>query len=265
MANDSGTVAVVTGASSGIGEAIAEVLAERGHDLGVTARRRERLEALATRPESAHDIAVHVIERDLGEHGGADALYGDVAALGKRVDVLVNNAGFGVYGSSIEADHGRIASMVELNLVALTRLTHRFGRDMLDAGGGRILQVASITAFQPSPLYAVYAASKAYVLSMSTAINQELSGSGVSMTTICPGLTDSEFHQAADHLKPRWMDWTQMSSRQVAEVGVRAMMKRRSVVTPGLVNKLAGWGVKWIPRSWATAITGWIMQGKRSA
>ena len=134
---------------------------------------------------------------------------------------------------------------------------------MIAAGRGRILQVASIAAFQPAPLYAVYAASKAYVLNMSAAMHYESAEKGVTVTTLCPGLTDSEFHQRADHLKPKYMDAMMMSSAQVANSGVNAMMKGRVVITPGLINKLMGLSVKLLPRSWATAIAALSMQSSR--
>jgi short-subunit dehydrogenase len=257
------TTALVTGASSGIGAAVAQVLAERDHDLVLTARREDRLQALKTELEQAHGVGVQLIALDLAQPGGADELYARVKALGTPIGVLVNNAGFGLYGNSLELEPERIRRMLELNVVALTMLTHRFGADMRAAGAGRILQIASVGAFQPTPLYAVYAASKAYVLHMSAAISHELRGSGVSVTTVNPGLTDTEFHERAEHLKPASLDWMQMSARQVAEISVDAMLAGRAVVTPGLVNKLAAAGVKASSRGLATVVSGWLMQGRR--
>jgi short-subunit dehydrogenase len=257
------TTALVTGASSGIGAAIATVLAERKYDLVLTARRAERLEALKAELGAAHGVSVDVIALDLGVPGGADALYRRAHALGKPIGVLVNNAGFGVYGKSLEADDDSIRGMLELNVIALTTLTHAFGRDMVKAGSGRILQVASIAAFQPSPLYAAYAATKAYVLQLSVAMQHELAGTGVTITTMNPGLTESEFHERAQHIKPKSMDWMYMSARKVAEIGVDAMLAGRTVVTPGVLNKLAGSGAKWVPRSVAAAVAGSMMKGRR--
>jgi hypothetical protein len=177
--------------------------------------------------------------------------------------VLVNNAGFAVYGKSLDQDYTSIAAMVEVLVTAVTALTHLFGKDMKDAGYGRILQVASVGAFQPSPLYAVYSAAKAYVLSMSVAMNRELSRSDVSITTVCPGLTETEFHAVAGHLKPESLDWTQMTPRQVAEAGLDAMMKGRDVVTPGWPNKIAGGFAKMLPRSWVTTVAGNSMRARR--
>jgi short-subunit dehydrogenase len=257
------TTALVTGASSGIGAAIATVLAERKYDLVLTARRGERLNALKAELGAAHGVSIDVIALDLGVPGGADALYERTRALGKPIGILVNNAGFGVYGPSLQADDAALRGMLELNVVALTLLTHAFGRDMVKAGAGRILQVASVAAFQPSPLYAAYAATKAYVLSLSVAMQHELAGSGVTITTMNPGLTESEFHERAAHIKPKSMDWMYMTARQVAQIGVDAMLAGRAVVTPGVLNKVAGTSVKWVPRGVAAAIAGSMMKGRR--
>jgi uncharacterized protein len=257
------TTALVTGASSGIGAAIAEVLAERKMDLVITARRGDRLEALRDALIQAHGVAVDIIPHDLCAPDGAEALYEKVKGLDREIGVLINNAGFGVYGNSWDQDHGRIKQMLELNVKSLTTLTHEYCAEMVTRGHGRILQVSSIGAYQPTPMYAVYSATKAYVLSMSQAMNRELRGTGVSITTLCPGLTESEFHEVAAHIKPKSMDWMTMSSRKVAEIGVKAMLKGKAVVTPGLVNKISAFMVKLIPRSAATWVAGRLMQGKR--
>jgi short-subunit dehydrogenase len=252
--------ALITGASSGIGAAVARNLAARGHDCLLAARRKDRLEALAKELEKAHGIRAHAVAADLGVHGGAEQLIADVGA---PVDVLVNNAGFGVYGNFWEHDVARVMQMVELNMVSLTTLTHHYAKEMVRRKSGRILQVASVGAYQPSPLYAVYSATKAYVLFFSEAANHELSGTGVSVTTICPGLTDTEFHEVAAHVKPKWMDMLTMTPADVADIGVRAMMRGRSVVTPGFANKLNAFFVKLMPRSLATWAAGRSMKAKR--
>lgn len=249
-------LALVTGASSGIGEAIAVSLARRKYDLVLTARREDRLRALAERLTSDHGVAVHVLPLDLGVRGGAQALYDRVVAERREVSVLVNNAGFGIYELHWEADPDRVEEMLELNVLALTRLTHLFVRDMVARGqGGRVLQVASIGAFQPSPYYAAYAASKSYVLQFGEALHAELRArrTGVTVTTTCPGITTSEFHQVAKHAKPKHFDLATMSAEAVAERSVRAMLRGRAVVVPGWYNKLAAWVSQRAPRSWSTA------------
>jgi uncharacterized protein len=252
--------ALVTGASSGIGAAFARRLAARGTDLVLVARRTDRLEALAAELEKAHGASARVLTMDLGAHGGAEKLIDAVEALGAPVDLLVNNAGFGAYGRLVEIPIERVAQMIELNVTALTLLTHHFAKQMVARGGGRILQVSSIGAFQPSPLYAAYSATKSYVLSMSEAIHHELRGTGVSVTTICPGLTETEFHDVAHHVKPGWMRAVSMTADDVAEIGLRAADAGRAVVTPGLANKLTGLLVKLLPRSWATAVAASTMK-----
>ncbi len=256
-------MAVITGASSGIGADFARVLAERGYDCVISARRVDRLEALAKELRDAHGVEVHVIASDLARAEGAEKLFRDVMALDRKVTFLVNNAGFGMYGDFVEQDPKRILDMIQLNMTSLTMLTRLFAAKMREQGEGRILQVASVGAFQPSPLYAVYSATKAYVRDFSQAANFELRGTGVSITTISPGLTESEFHETAGHLKPKSIEALMMSSRSVAEIGVRAAEKRRATVTPGLINKLMEWSVAWTPRAIATWAAGVSMRSKR--
>jgi short-subunit dehydrogenase len=257
-------VALVTGASSGIGAAIARKLAARRYDCVLTARRTERLEMLAGELEKAHGVSAKVVSADLGEHGGAEKLIETVRDLSPKVDVLVNNAGFGVYGKLVDQPEPRVAQMIELNMTALTILTHHYVKQMVLRRSGRVLQVSSIGAFQPSPLYAVYSATKSYVLSFSEALNHELYGTGVSVTTMCPGLTATEFHEVAVHNKPKWMNLVTMTADDVAEIGIRSMMRGRSVVTTGLLNKLMALFVKLMPRSWATSMAGLTMRGGAS-
>jgi short-subunit dehydrogenase len=253
--------ALVTGASSGIGASIARNLARRQYDCVLTARRKDRLSTLASEIEKAHGVRAQVVTSDLGEHGGAAKLIASVAELGVSVDVLVNNAGFGVYGPFAEQPSDRLAQMMELNMLAVTSLTHHYVKEMVGRKSGRVLQVASVGAYQPSPLYAVYSATKSYVLSFSEALNHELHGSGVSVSTMCPGLTDTEFHEVAVHKKPGWMRFLTMTPDDVAEIGIRTMMKGRSVVTPGFLNKLNALFVKLMPRSWATTAAHASMKG----
>jgi short-subunit dehydrogenase len=263
MSDTNNGTALVTGASSGIGAAFARILAERGMNLIITARRDDRLQTLAAELQKAHSVSVDVVAHDLGAPDGAVGLMEKVDALGKNVTVLVNNAGFGVYGNSWELQPARVASMIELNMTALTVLSHHYAAKMVERGQGRILQVASIGAYQPSPLYAVYAATKAYVLFFSQAMNYELRGTGVTVTTLCPGLTESEFHEVADHVKPKSMDKLMMPARQVANIGISAMFKGKAVITPGFMNKLSAFMVKLFPRSWSTAVAGRMMSKKR--
>jgi uncharacterized protein len=253
--------ALITGASSGIGEAVARRLAARRYDCVLTARRTDRLETLARELEKGHGVTAKVITSDLGERDGAAALIEAVAGLGVSVDVLVNNAGFGVYGKLVDQAESRVMQMVELNMVSLTALTHHYVKTMVSRGKGRVLQVASVGAYQPTPLYAVYSATKSYVLSFSEALNHELYGTGVSVTTMSPGLTATEFHEVAVHKKPKWMNLVTMTADEVAEIGIRSMLRGRSVVTTGFMNKLMAVLVKLMPRSWATSMAELTMRG----
>lgn len=227
--------ALVTGASSGIGAEIAKDLARRGYDLVLVARRKDRLEAQQAELTKAHGVDVRILSVDLGARDGAKRLVEEAAPIGD-IDVLVNNAGFGVYGNMADVSEARTLEMVELNMTALTYLTHAYLKPMVQRGRGRILQIASIGAYQPSPYYAVYSATKSYVLSFSEALSYELKGTGVSVTTSCPGLTDTEFHVVAQHQKAAWMKLVTMTAEQVASISVRAMFKGKRTVVPGFVN-----------------------------
>jgi uncharacterized protein len=259
-------LALVTGASSGIGRELTRGLAELGWDAIVTARREDRLRDLAGELRAAHGVDIEVLAHDLGAQGGAESLHDRVGALGRPIDALVNNAGFGTYGPAWESDPARTRMMLELNVGAVTMLTQLVVRDMVAQGHGRVLQVASVGAFQPSPFYAAYSATKAYVLSYSQALAWELrqAGSPVTITTLCPGMTATEFHEAANHIKPKQFDTVTMSAREVAIIGIEAMMAGKTVVTPGVANKLSAGMVKMIPRSWATSAAGRMMAPKRA-
>ena len=253
-------VALITGASSGIGADFARELASRNHDVIITARRTDRLEALKAELEKAHRVRVDVVPANLGASDGVTALIAAVEALGRPVDVLVNNAGFGVHGPFWEHDAPRIDEMIALNMTSLTRLTHHFVRQMVPRGRGRVLQVSSVGAYQSSPYYAIYAATKSYVLNFSEAANFELRGTGVTITTLSPGLTATEFHDVANHQKTGLFAVTLMTAAAVARNGVEAMLRGRAVVVPGWINKLAAFSVRFFPRSWATAVAGLMMR-----
>lgn len=250
---------LITGASSGIGAAIARELAGRKYDCVLTARRTDRLETLAKELEKEHGVKTWVITSDLGTRGGANEL---IAAVEQPIDFLVNNAGFGVYGKLVDQSPERVMQMIELNMVSLTTLTQHYVKEMVGRKKGSVLQISSIGAYQPSPLYAVYSATKSYVLSFSEALNFELRGTGVNVTTICPGVTATEFHEVAEHPKPKWMEGVTMTAADVAEIAVRATLNGKAVVTPGFSNKLTAFFVKLIPRSWATAMAAMTMRSR---
>ena len=249
--NPARPLALVTGASSGIGAALARELARHGHDLVLTARRAPELEALAAELGDA-GASVTVIATDLAVPGAARALAVGLASCNLDVDVLIDNAGFGDVGSFVNESADRIDAMVELNVAALTVLARAVLPGMVRRHRGRVMLVSSTAGFMPGPNMAVYCATKAYVLSLGEAIAHELCGTGVTVTTLCPGATHSGFAGAAgaaslplyqSALVPR------MSSEQVARAGYRAMMRGKRVLITGPVNKLVAYSGRLFPRA----------------
>jgi short-subunit dehydrogenase len=246
-------VALITGASSGIGFDLAK-LAASDFDLIVTARSQAKLEQLGRELESRHGNHVHVIPADLTLPEAPTQIFAEIARRGLRVDALVNNAGFGVYGEFAVKELPSQLEMIQVNVTALTHLTRLALPGMLERKHGRILNVASTAGFQPGPLMAVYYASKAYVISFSEAIANELQGSGVTVTCLCPGATATEFAGRADMGNARLFKLGQMRSEEVALAGYRAMLRGRRLAIPGLKNKLVAESVRFAPRRWVTAI-----------
>jgi hypothetical protein len=241
--------ALVTGASEGIGRALAEVFARHGHDLVLTARNGARLESLAAALGERHGTQVHCLPADLGQPGGARDLFEAVGRLDVEIEILVNNAGFGLYGPFHERELDRHRELIQLNIAALTTLCHLFGSEMVARGRGRILNVASTVAFLPGPLMASYFASKAYVLSLSEGLALELEGQGVGVTCLCPGLTESRFHERAGLLDTSLLRFSQASAGSVAEAGYRGCMAGRAIVLPGFRNRLVPLVERLLPRA----------------
>jgi short-subunit dehydrogenase len=239
-------LALVTGASSGIGADLARELARDGYDLLLTARTVAPMQALATELEArgAHSV---VIPADLSKPGAAAELASAIDARGLNVDVLVNNAGLGAVGRFDQIDPGRTSDMLHVNIVALTELTRLLLPGMIARRRGRVLLVASTASFQPGPRMAVYFATKAYVLSLGEALAYELRATGVTVTTLCPGATATNFFNAAGAneiaLQPT------MSSAAVARTGYRALRAGRRVVIAGMVNNILALGAKLAPHS----------------
>lgn len=243
-----GSTALVTGASSGIGEEFARVLAEQGANLVLVARREDRLKQLADELRSAHGVAVHVEALDLGAPDAAAELHRRTSDAGLAVDLLVNNAGFGVYGPHMAIPWERERQMLQLDIVALAQLTKLYVADMLRRGRGRVIQVASIGAYQATPTYAAYSAAKAYVLSFGEALDYELRGTGVRSTVLSPGVTKSEFLEVSGQPLQPYHRMTMMSARAVVEIGLRASLRGKPSVIPGLANKIAAFSLRFAPR-----------------
>jgi short-subunit dehydrogenase len=248
-------LALVTGASSGIGADLARELAQGGHDLVLSARGEGKLRALADELEQAHGVTAHVIGADLAEAGAADKLVAELARRQLTVDILVNNAGYALYGPFAETDAADELRMIQLNIVALTQLTKLLVPGMLAKKQGRVLNVASTAAFQPGPLMAVYYASKAYVLSFSEALANECAGSGVTVTALCPGPTRTNFQARAQMEDSKLVRGKEiMTSAEVARIGYRALMKGKAVIIPGASNKMMAQAVRFLPRSTVTKL-----------
>lgn len=234
--------ALVTGATGGIGLELARLLAADGFRLVLVGRRRDQLDRVAAELGEAHRIDVHVESRDLSECGAASRLWNDLAAIGAgaRIDVLVNNAGVGLYGAVEEQDPAELDRMVQLNVSALTTLTRLALPGMRERRWGRILNLASVVAFQPgAPYMAAYYATKAYVLSFSKGLALELRGSGVSVTVLAPGPVDTDFDdRAGAGNNTLFKQLPKLSAAEVARTGYSGMMRGSMVVIPGLLTKL---------------------------
>src|SRR2546422_3117535 len=236
---------LITGASGGIGYELALLFARDGFDCVLVARSGDKLDELAARLESEFRVKTLVVARDLSKPSAVDEIYEAASAASMNVDVLVNNAGFPVYGRFVDTDLYTELGMLQVNVVALTALTKLFVRGMVERRNGRILNLASTAAFVPGPLMAVYYASKAYVLSFSEALAEELRDSGVTVTALCPGPTASGFQAAARNEESKLVAGRKLpTSREVAEARYPAMMAGKHVEIPGLTNKV----VAFIPR-----------------
>jgi short-subunit dehydrogenase len=257
-----GQRALVTGASGGIGLELARVLAREGCHLVISARTHSALETVARDLSSSYNVAVHTVAADLATPDGARALMAEMASAGLDIDVLVNNAGFGLFGefgtTSLEDEQ----RMIDLNVSALVTLTKLCLPGMLARRRGRVLNVASTAAFLPGPNMAVYYATKAFVLSFSEAIGDELRGSGVTVTVLCPGPTATGFQDAARMQKSRLVQGTMMSAADVAESGYRGMMDGQPVVIPGVMNRLVPWLVRITPRRLTTILSRRAAEGR---
>ena len=247
--------ALVTGASGGIGRELARILAREGFAVVLVARSADKLADLARELRERHGTRIDVIQADLAEPDGPAALAARVRSEQLTIDVLVNNAGVGLNGRFAETDMARELAMIQLNVTSLTELTKRFLPGMLERRRGRILNVASTAAFQAGPMMAVYYATKAYVLSFSEAIANELSGSGVTVTALCPGPTQSGFQNTAGMGEANLFKGpTVADSVSVAEAGYRAMMKGERVHIAGLINRIGAFGTRLVPRGVAASI-----------
>ncbi len=256
-------VALITGPTSGIGLHLAELLARDGYDLVLVARNAEVLSQLAHDWAQQYNIRIRPIAIDLSQTGAVETVVTTVREHGLHLSVLVNNAGVGVYGLFADTPLEHEQALLHLNVLALTELTKSFLPDLRESKG-HILNVASTAAFEPGPYMAVYYASKAYVLSFSEAIAEELAGDGVRVTALCPGLTRSGFQHAASMERSGLLRLPEMDAREVAAAGYRAMLKGKRVAIPGIFNRLLVTSVRFTPRSWVAHLVAWLSRPKQN-
>jgi short-subunit dehydrogenase len=246
-------VTLITGASAGLGVEFARQCSAKGQRLVLVARRKDRLEALAKELGNARAIAL-----DLGEPGAAERLLADLREHGKQVETLINNAGFGLFGKFASSDPGRLRAMVDLNCGVLTELCRLAAPAMIEQGRGAILNVASTAAFQAGPGMAVYFATKAYVLSLTEALHEELKAHGIKVSCLCPGPTRTEFGEVAGFHNHGMFDKFAMSAEKVVEIGLAGLDKNRAIVITGALNKTGAALARLAPRALSRRIAGMI-------
>ncbi|MEW6092437.1 MAG: SDR family oxidoreductase [Chloroflexota bacterium] len=254
-----GKTALITGASSGLGADFARQLAERGCDLILTARRGDRLDALREEISKQHDVRIECLPMDLLEADAPQRLFGQLKEAGQTVDILINNAGLGVYGEFKDTPWQRLHQMLEVDVVALTHLTRLFVPDMVRRDSGYILLIGSTGSFQPTPTYAVYAAAKSYVLSFGEALHYELRKTNVKCTVLCPGVARTEFLAVANQKPTAYQRRTAMESAEVVRIGIKALLKGRSCVVAGNTNALFAWLTRLLPRQTLAAAANQFM------
>ncbi len=251
---------LITGASSGIGKDLAEIFAGKKYNLILVARNKDVLHQMAIDYEQRFSIKINYFEMDLSTHNSATRLYNSVKDLGKNIDILINNAGIGMYGEGSEMEAEKVSAMLDLNINSLTELTLLFAHDMKQKHKGKILNVASTAAFQPVPYMAAYAASKAYVLSFSEALHIELKKYGVTVSVLCPGATATHFAKTAKAESSKLFQYGVMESKEVAEKAYEGIIKNKTIIITGRLNAFLSRSVSFLPRKWAAIVAGKMMK-----
>ena len=255
--------ALITGASGGIGYHLAQIFAEKGFDLALIARNREKLEQLARELKEKFKTDTYVLSKDLSNPDSPNQIFAEINEKKLEINILVNNAGVGSHGFFHQTDMKHELGMIQLNVVSLTHLTKLFLPAMVQRKSGKILNVASTAAFQPGPLMAVYFATKAYVLSFSEALDEELRGSGVSVSVLCPGPTETDFQQGAGiDTSVKLFRIAVMDSKTVAQAGYEGLMNHKRIIIPGFLNKLTPWSVKLSPRCIVPKVVRFLQESK---
>ena len=246
--------ALITGPTSGIGEQFAIKLAESGHDLILVSRDEEKLRKMCLDLSQAYGIKAHKIVADLSKSASPEEVFEKVNQLDIQVDILINNAGFQIYDPFHSADWKATQKLIDVNVNALVNLTHLFLPGMIQRKEGYILNMGSLGSFAPGPNNAVYTAGKAFVLNFSEAIAEELRGTGVHVTCLCPGPVDTPFAERADITNTFLFKYFAMPPGPVAEAGIKAMLKKQRVSVPGIINKLIVFFLRFVPRRLVTRI-----------
>jgi short-subunit dehydrogenase len=252
--------ALVTGASSGIGEAFARILAERGNDLVLVARDQGRLEALAHELETAHGVHAEVLRADLTDPSELARVEARCRDRDAPIEILVNNAGFGTFGAFHTLDVDGEMREIQLNVTALVRLTHAAAVEMAARGRGGILNISSLAGFQPGPMNATYGATKAFVTSFTEAVHEELAGTGVAITVLCPGFTRTGFQETANAPAASVPGFMWQQADEVARAGLDALAKNRALAIPGPINKTLGAFTKVTPHAITRRLSGKVIK-----
>jgi hypothetical protein len=249
MTDLKGKKALITGASSGFGADFADILAKKGMDLVITARREDKLNALKAKIVEKYGVSVRVIVMDLSGFEAACGLYEKVKD--ENIDMLINNAGYGMYEYFERQDAAAVNRMVQLNVVSAMTLANLFVKDFSAKNSGWILNVASFAGFNPTPFYAAYGATKAFLMNFSVAIRTELKkcGKNVFVTALCPGFTDTEFIQTANQKRSKLLEMIVGRSYPAAEEAVNGLLKNKPVVMPRFMNRFAAFLLRFLPRS----------------
>lgn len=252
------TFALVTGASAGLGLALAEALARRGRNLILVARQRQSLEAIANELQQRFKVEVHFYTCDLTQPLQVSSLLIELERSHYRIDLLINNAGVGSFGVFTAQDWSSEQQLLELNIIALARLSHAIGRHMQEQGGGQILNVSSIAAFQPGPWASTYYASKAFVLSFSEGLREELKSKGIRVSVLCPGPTRTNFFNNAGIEVSSTLEKACISSESVAQIALRGLDRNQAIITPNWRNKLLAQAPRFTPRVLVRRITAYL-------
>ena len=260
MQEFNGKTALITGASSGLGADFARRLAQSGANLVLVARRLKRMQELKREILASHPVDIEIIKLDLGVPGAAQKLFDQLHP--KPIEILINNAGFGVYGNFLKQDLQRQRDMLALNMITLTELSHLFGAEMAKRGNGYILQVASLAGYQAMPNYAAYSAAKSYVLLLGEALHHELKPKGVTCTVLSPGITATEFFEVSGQTPSKNNRAIMMSSSDVVQIGLSTLLAGKQSVVPGFANKVMCLATRFVSRSLTARVSYLLMKNR---